>query len=109
MSKGELSKVDKEIAVMTPETARLVYRIRISTAASYLHFIEETDRNALLRWGIDYNTEDIRQWAKERIDEILASAREIKSQFDHNITLATSVQNVVARHVERLEQAGFQC
>lgn len=91
---------------MTPYTAALTYRVRIATAARYAHYITENDPDTLQRWGDTYKTGDIKQWARERIANILAEASKLLPLFAGDESICLSVQNAARDSLEVLGQIG---
>ena len=84
------------------ETDRFVYQVIISTASSYIHLLNETDPDTLIRWSENYHVDDIQTWARGKIIGLLDGATELCSHIDLAIA-----QEAVRQYVERLEGAGF--
>jgi hypothetical protein len=85
-------------------TGELVYRVLVSTAAGYVKYIEEEDAKLLKFWGSVYGQGDIQAWAKSQIEEIAERASKINLDLDQ----LTSARSAAARHIERLDRAGYQ-
>lgn len=86
---------------MTPS---LHYQILIKHAVTYTKYLAETDPHTLTRYAQFYHTGDIKQWAKERIGNLLAAAGEILKTMSENEI--TSAQTVARGSLERLALAG---
>jgi len=88
---------------MNPQTAALTYRCRIATAArGYEHFLTETDPLQLMLWAGVYKTEDIKQWAKERVNNMLAECAKLWPLFADDAQLVQFVLTAARPSLERL-------
>lgn len=91
---------------MTPHLAALTYRARLACAASYAHFITETDPDTLTRWAGDYKTGDIQLWARERIANILSECARLQLLFANDEKLVSAVQSAAQNSLEVLARIG---
>jgi hypothetical protein len=56
---------------LSAESARLNRRVVESQIASYRKYLEESDPDTLRMWAQFYGVADIKQWAREKIDELM--------------------------------------
>lgn len=93
---------------MNDNADELTCRVLINFAATqYLHLLHKSDPHSIAFLSDVYKTGDIREWARQRIKNVLSQAREIQTRLSSD--QLTSVRDAVAQHAEQLEQAGFQC
>jgi len=91
-----------------PLTAALAWRCRMATAAKgYEHFLTETDPLQLMLWAGIYKTEDIKKWAVERVNNILAECAKLWPLFADDVQLVQSALDAARPSLEKLDRLGW--
>ena len=90
-------------------TAALTWRCRIATAArGYEVFLVEDDPLQLMLWGGVYKTGNIKEWAKERVEGILAECEELWLEFCEDEELVGAVGEAARDALGKLEGLGWK-
>jgi hypothetical protein len=87
--------------------AALSWAVAVSAAAGYCSHLEETDPIALRMQASAHRVEDVKIWARERIEEVLRNANDLVTI--HGADLSSFALDVVIKYVARLDRAGYPC
>jgi hypothetical protein len=94
---------------MTKQTASLHWRCAIANATNYIKYLDITDDGERERVEMFYGVVngELEKWARERINNILAVAADLWSQFADCDEISTVALTVTAGSRRSLRQVGF--